>query len=745
MNTESTNTEHEEVLISTPGMAPAEGERRAIRGYYPQYRLAAILLVRALRHDDLEWIRVADPDAGRVDDFQIGTPSRVDAYQIKWSAHSGFITFHSLTSGSRGTPSLIRQLADGWTRLRQRHLGDRVVVHLATNDRPSDRAEPPHGEPAPTPRHFAAFVEQAWTPSRQAVDDWQVPPEWQIAWEALREASGLSEPEFPEFVRDCELEFGLDIEPHVSDSEADRQLHERRIREVTEFLMEAVADPSRLIELRRDELLRRLGWSGRLEMRSSHDFPVDSTRYEPIEGTATELEEALDQLVSGYLAIVGDPGSGKSTLLTETLRRRSERERVIRYYAYVPGDPALHRGDAVSFLHNLTRQIDRAGFDPGQSIGQFDLRQLTDRLTVQLQLLHEDWQQNGRKTLILVDGLDHVRRQPRTGQPLLNVIPPDVPDGVLFILGTQTTELDELHSQIKHQVSSADRRIEMQRLTRQQVHSLANRALEQRALTGKQLDKIYELSAGHPLVLNYVINRIQHVGDSVEVDAALDELPPYSGDIEQYYFGLWNHIHQDDHLVRLLGLLARMRDHIDLAWVRTWCPSEVVMRLRRVASHLFVEETQTQWYFFHDSFRQFLLEKTADACGGDEALHTELAQRCAGESEHPYWSWQELYHRWEARDHESVLGLATQQRFREQFLALRPAEAIEEDIKLALRSAAAKRDPVSFARVILAGSELSQRRYNIESADLVELLIDVQDPEKASRQLRLGNRMPAAS
>jgi len=100
-----------------------------------------------------------------------------------------------------------------------------------------------------------------------------------------------------------------------------------------------------------------------------------------------------------------------------------------------------------------------------------------------------------------------------------------------------------------------------------------------------------------------------------------------------------------------------------------------------------------------------------------------------------------MNHRWEAGDHQSVLRLATQQWFRDQFLALRPAEAIEEDIKLALRSAAARRDPVAFARVILAGSELSQRRYNIETVDMVDLLIDVQRREEAVQHLRVGNRL----
>ncbi len=66
---------------------PAEGERSAVRGYSAQYRVAAELIYAALLDGDLEWIQVADPDAGRVDDVQVGRTGRVSTYQIKWGEY----------------------------------------------------------------------------------------------------------------------------------------------------------------------------------------------------------------------------------------------------------------------------------------------------------------------------------------------------------------------------------------------------------------------------------------------------------------------------------------------------------------------------------------------------------------------------------------------------------------------------------------------------------------------------------
>lgn len=43
-----------------------------MRGYGNQYSVAGFLILDALG-SDLEWIRIADPVAGRVDDIQVAT------------------------------------------------------------------------------------------------------------------------------------------------------------------------------------------------------------------------------------------------------------------------------------------------------------------------------------------------------------------------------------------------------------------------------------------------------------------------------------------------------------------------------------------------------------------------------------------------------------------------------------------------------------------------------------------------
>ena len=140
-------------------LQPAEGERNAIIGYRGQYRVSASLILNGLLNGSLNWVKVADPKAGRVDDLQMGSQGRIDAYQVKWSEFHRHFTFRDLVVERKNSPGLIAQLAHGWKTLRTRYPHERIVVHLVTNDSPSPHAAVPAESPKPKPPHFAAFIE----------------------------------------------------------------------------------------------------------------------------------------------------------------------------------------------------------------------------------------------------------------------------------------------------------------------------------------------------------------------------------------------------------------------------------------------------------------------------------------------------------------------------------------------------------------------------------------------------------
>jgi len=718
-------------------------------GYHPQYLVAASLLLTHLRDGRLQKIRLADPDAGRVDDFQIESLARIDAYQMKWEGYPGAFSFSNLLA-------LFPDLAEGWKALRARYPSHRIVVHLVTNRYPSVNDRVPIGPTAPQPPHFAAFLEQSWSPSRttSAGPVERIPPSWQPAWEALRDASLLPPTEFADFVQDCELELSYRLPDMHGEQDRDARHVREQLERLYYFLVETVASPERIVDLTRNQLLSRLGWRHLFELRHSHEFEVDDLRYIPIQATIDHLEQALERLPGGYIAVLGPLGSGKSTCLTKTLLAREER--VIPYYAYVPDrqDPNPQRGEAISLLHDMVLVLERAGFRDGESLATDDAFLLRQRFRRQLQQLHEDWRATGRKTTFLVDGLDHIGREQHPERSLLAELPlpSHIPDGVYFVLGSQTDQLNDLPPQVGAAIRQSERRIEMDTLGRASIIRIIELVGLLDSLMAQQVEQVCLLSGGHPLALTYLLNHLLDAPDEQERQAILETTHPYTGSIEEIYESHWTQIEPDSENVHLLGLIARLRGLIDLHWVAEWTPQELMRRFYRTAKHYFRQEDEHRWYFFHNSFRQFLIAKTAASFMGafdpalDRAYHKELADHCADAPGDSPWSWEELYHRLQSGDQRSVLECATQAWFRQQFLAFRPIDAIRTDIQLALKVAAALRDVVAVTRLLLIGAEIEQRDFFLEDVSFVHLLQpDERHIPTIVAYMRDGNRLRAKS
>ncbi len=715
---------------------PAEGERSAARGYSAQYRIAAEMIYGGLIEGDLEWVRVADPEAGRVDDVQIGRTTRVDAYQIKWGEYEGRVTFRALLAREGPPnalqPSLLAQLSDGRTRLVQTRPDRAVHVHLVMRASASDA-----DDVAGTGRHFQAFLRHAWA----ARETWgselgkATMPDWSPAIEVLRNETGLDAEVFAAFAPCAHLHLGHRLtEPRPGDRASQRR--EADLDHLAAFLFRLVADERRTVEIDRAELVRRLGWARRLDLRFRHEFPVDDRAYQPIAGTVAEIETALKTANGGYLALVGTPGSGKSTTLTKMLRYRPG-HRVIRYYAFVRGDTALGRGEAEAFLSDVTRAIEKSGVvaqGPGSTLPE-TRAELAELLGGQLAALHDDWRENGVKTLILVDGLDHVAREQRPEHSLVDVLPSptEVPDGVLIVLGSQSIGLHGLPPRALAQLAEPGRTLTMRRLERRDVIEIATSSLPREALADVDLEALWRVSAGHPLALAYLLKRLALSPDGDARRSALDAAAPFVDTVEQDYLTYWNTLRNDAEVRDLLGLLCRLRGAIDLDFLAVLTSVAVLDRFIANAAYLFHQETADRWTFFHNSFRQYLLVVTGqDAFGRTDvarhaSFHRRLAEARGAQPGMPL-GWERMHHLQGAGEKKEILRLFTQAYFREQYMALRPLPEISEDVAACLKAAIAEDDRIAIIRALLIEQELGEREQAMEDVDLPWLMLAMAAP-----------------
>ncbi len=732
--------------MNIPKQNPADGERNAISGYYPQYRLAAIEMLRLLRADQLAFIRMADPNAGRVDDFQVGTASRLDGFQVKWSQNPGSLTLNDLLKPNDNAPSLIRQLADGWTRMKRRNPHHRVVVHLLTNDHPSVQRIIETDEQQK--ERFSAFLNEAWLPLKNGGSP--VPEKFKPAMQLLQVESGLSQTEFNRFVLDCELDFQHSTEA-ASDPRIDAD-YESDIRTLHLELETIVASPQRLIELSRDQLLSRLGWRQRVDFASSHRFPDSYLPYREIESTTEELREALRQHQTGYVALLGDPGSGKSTLLTNTLDRFSGR--VIRYYAFVPDSstPMMIRGEAKNFLQDITTSLDHAGFRVGKTLNNpQSIEQLIQRFHGQMRLIHEAYRRTGMMTLILVDGLDHIQRELKPVDSLLRYLPnpSEVPEGLLFVLGSQSDQLDGLPTQVQQSIRQPDRRIEIDRLSDDMVSEMLA-ARTGFCLTSEQTRETIRLAAGHPLALTLLVSQIDGLADSAEIDGLLQESTAFTGLIDEVYTGHWRQIVEasdDDDLGELLGKMARIRRTLDLRWIQTWAGRSLVSRLRRKAGHLFLREDANHWTLFHNSFRLFLIAKTAELEPGafddaaDRDFHLTLADLCASQPTSSVWNWETSHHLRAAKQMRRLVDETSSETILAQLESYRSIGSIYHDLRETIRVAANLDDLESVFRLLFIAAEFESLDTGMSNAYFHDLLLDLGEIDKALLLTRNGREL----
>jgi hypothetical protein len=186
-----------------PHEPPAMGERRARWGYGYQDKVATDRLLRILKDDIrggfavFEGVRLADLQAGRVDDFVLVWSRQVEGNSIKWSSDARSMNWGDLI----GAEGLIRELANGFSELRRRWPDRTVTVRLHTNRPPSLEKRPNQIISAFS---VAEFLRDHWEKGPTAQDSVVL----QEAWSKITKHAGLSIAEFADFVHGCVFSLG---------------------------------------------------------------------------------------------------------------------------------------------------------------------------------------------------------------------------------------------------------------------------------------------------------------------------------------------------------------------------------------------------------------------------------------------------------------------------------------------------------------------------------------------------------
>jgi hypothetical protein len=208
--------------LQRPNEAPAMGERRARWGLGYQDKVATARILHIIREelrtglDSFRGVRLADLQAGQVDDFVIVWNTEVQGNSLKWSQDAAPINWGDLI----GADGLLKQLAQGGSRLSQVHPAKTVSVRLQSN-RPASTEK----HPAQLIRTFsvAEFLQDHWPSGPVAGSS----PDVADTWIRIGQHVGLQGDELSEFVKRCEIILGFP-EPSITGPDTDDFRHYRK-------------------------------------------------------------------------------------------------------------------------------------------------------------------------------------------------------------------------------------------------------------------------------------------------------------------------------------------------------------------------------------------------------------------------------------------------------------------------------------------------------------------------------------
>lgn len=701
--------------------APATGEKNAIRGYFSQYEFSASTLIHLMQDNRFDAISVCDPAAGIFDDLVVFSGDEVLAYQVKSEQFpTPFRLRTELISNE-----LIKEIAESWTSLRREYPDKRICINYILPGYPSTNDKKNIGNIG----HSAQLLLYLADPETDLSKEALLGSEWAPFIRELITCSTLIEDQFFEMF--CQLKFYDHSELIAFGFTKLDSYVVKKAQQIKHLLPEIVANRSSKKVWTEQELFDKLGWSRIPALRAQHNFPLyPDVQINPF--VEEELKQAISDHNSGYISLIGPPGTGKSTTLQRAITT-SANHGVARYLAFLPDQRhGLGRAEATDFLNDVTYALDKLGFSRNRFADEE--QQLREEFLKQLEEAHDLFCKNGQKTVIVVDGLDHIQREETPQHNFLSVLPPpqSIPEGILFLLGSQFLQLEGLAPKIIQQASYAGRCITMRPLPKPAIFDMA-----EKAGLSEYVDKnsLYDVCEGHPLVARYYIEKLSESKSKEDAEHLLS-----SGEIgtsvDQMYELVWEALDPDSEAKHALALLARADNSVSPAELAQIVGDKAVESVLKRAGFLLSGLKKGQLRIFHNSFRLFLGHETRKRFGHedpdvDSLFYSELAEIAAGVNDNSAQRWLELRYRSRAGDVQAVKKLATPELFRSHLEEFRQGKDVYTDLRLGYGAIENRSELSKFVQLLMIEKEVDYRLEAISELDLVKTYLSFDEQDRA--------------
>jgi len=272
-----------------------------------------------------------------------------------------------------------------------------------------------------------------------------------------------------------------------------------------------------------------------------------------------DLCDEFTKKTGGIKIFYGSPGIGKSTFLNFLAKYLESTKKLptIVYNYYVPSEDQFYErlrfqkaveGMKFKFLHIPLLRKSLANL-ASQNLENVSLKEIIRQSSKYFKKI-------GKHLIVVIDGLDHVLNYANIKE-LEDFLKEFLPlkEGLWLLIGTQLSVMKSL-PQLLLNSCLGDQRIEIRGLSFKGVEHIIKSNKNTLKIRKNQssfiIKKLYEISEGNPLYLRYCINYLHNLNLKELYPVHIDSIPPYGGNIQNYYQVLWHNLNYEAKEIAIL-------------------------------------------------------------------------------------------------------------------------------------------------------------------------------------------------